>query len=145
MFLHETNPPEHYTAGAFVVRCFDNRFSETFTAFVKHAGLPHIDQESVAGGLKIFAAAPEDEARAKFMQSELEISIQLHQPRKVWLLSHTDCGAYGGLARFGGDKKKEFAFHTEEHRKAYETVRSLFPDLPIETFFIDEKGVRKIL
>ncbi|MDP3772096.1 MAG: hypothetical protein Q8Q94_01815 [bacterium] len=125
----------HYTAEAFAVRCFDNRFWKAFHAFIKNKKLGHIDTESVAGGAKIFAS-PEMESDRDFMFRELEKSIQLHHTRCVMLFTHHDCGAYGGLARFGGDSAAELAFHREEHANARAVILTRFPDLVAGSYFI---------
>ncbi len=132
----------HYTAQAFIVRCFDDRFRGAFEKFLKVKKILHADFESVAGGAKIFAS-PERKSDREFMIRELEKSIKLHKTRRVILLTHTDCGAYGGLARFGGDAERQDAFHRGEHKKAREVIKIAFPNLPVETYFIDLRGIIK--
>lgn len=141
VFLHDV-PLEHYHADAFVVRCFDNRFWKSFKKFIKELGLNNIDVESVAGGAKIFSS-PEKEGDRDFMARELEKSIQLHKTPRVMLFTHHDCGAYGGFARFERYGGREFEFHVSEHTKAVEFIRSNFPDILIDTYFIDRKGIIK--
>ncbi|MBI4224716.1 MAG: hypothetical protein HY617_00120 [Candidatus Sungbacteria bacterium] len=131
---------DHYTADAFVVRCFDNRFWSVFHKCIKAQGLKHIDLESVAGGAKIFSS-PEQEGDRDFMLRELEKSIKLHHTKKIMLFTHHDCGAYGGFGTFENNTEQEFAFHTEEHRKATAAIRGRFPDLPVESYFMDEQGI----
>lgn len=138
-FAHHTDLG-HYTAEAFVVRCFDNRFWPPFHAFIKHQGIKHIDTESVAGGAKIFAS-PEQEGDRDFMFRELEKSIKLHHTARVMLFTHHDCGAYGGLARFAGNTAGELAFHREEHAKARTIVSARFPKLIIKSYFMSEWGI----
>lgn len=143
IFTYST-PLDHYTADAFVVRCFDNRFWGVFHKFIKAQNLKQIDLESVAGGAKIFSS-PEQESDRDFMLRELEKSITLHHTKKVMLFAHHDCGAYGGFGKFRNDREKEFAFHREEYQKAAEALRQQFPDMAVETYFIDAKGVIKIM
>lgn len=143
VFSEETPLEDHYTAEIFVVRCFDDRFWKTFKHFLRSQGFEHLDPESPAGGAKVFAS-PEKESDRDFMLRELEKSIWLHHTKKVWLFTHSDCGAYGGLSRFGGDGDKEFQFHFLEHEKARKIVEDRFPDTPVETFFIDRHGIIKI-
>jgi carbonic anhydrase len=133
----------HYTADAFVVRCFDNRFWKPFKHFVKELNLKHIDVESVAGGAKIFAT-PEKEGDKDFMLRELEKSIRLHHTKKVILFTHSDCGAYGSLSRFGDDKSLELEFHAKEHETARAVIHERFPEMPIESYFVDEEGIKKL-
>ena len=70
-------------------------------------------------------------------------SIKLHQTSRVMLFTHHDCGAYGGFVKFNNDEDEELNFHASEHRKAVEVIKEKFPDLEIETYFIDERGVIK--
>jgi len=134
---------DHYTAQVFVVRCFDDRFFKTFKNFLKERGITQLDHESVAGGAKIFSS-PEKEGDRDFMLRELEKSIQLHHTAKVMLFTHHDCGAYGGFAKFENDREKEFEFHKQEHGKARAIITSRFPEIALETYFIDENGIARI-
>lgn len=140
VFSQQT-PLDHYTADAFVVRCFDNRFWSVFHRFIKFAmGFKHIDLESVAGGAKIFSS-PEQEGDRDFMLRELEKSIKLHHIKKVILFTHHDCGAYGGFAKFENNRDKQYAFHREEHQKAAAALHEKFPDMLIESYFIADQGI----
>ncbi|TSC66948.1 MAG: hypothetical protein G01um101466_837 [Parcubacteria group bacterium Gr01-1014_66] len=130
----------HYTAENFVLRCFDDRFWKVFKNFLKSLGITHIDPESVAGGAKVLAS-PEKESDRDFLLRELEKSIMLHHTKKVLLFTHHDCGAYGGFTRFKNDWEAEFQFHTEEHQKAAKLLKKQFPDLAVETYFLDKNGV----
>lgn len=142
IFVHAT-PLAHYSAQAFIVRCFDDRFRAAFEKFLVRKKIKKADIESVAGGAKIFSS-PERAADRDFMFRELEKSIKLHHTKRVMLFTHEDCGAYGGLARFTGDEKAETAFHRAELHGAAAAVRQRFPHIAIETYFIDGKGVMKI-
>lgn len=134
----------HYSADMFTVRCVDDRFWKVFKHFIKSLGQDHIDPKSPAGGVKVFAS-PEFETDREFFVREIEKSITLHHIKKIMLFSHTDCGAYGGLAAFENNQEKEFIFHTEEHKKAKAFLQKKFPTFIVETYFIDEEGVVKIL
>ena len=134
---------DHYVAEAFVLRCFDDRFWKVFKQFLKSRGMRRIDPESVAGGTKVFAS-PEQEGDRDFMLRELEKSIRLHYTKKVMLFTHHDCGAYGGSAKFGGNEADEVAFHYNEHTKARVIIGKHFPDIAIESYFLDKSGVIKL-
>lgn len=134
----------HYTADAFVLRCIDDRFRHVFEMFLMKQGIGPRDAEQVAGGAKIFSS-PTQESDREFMLDQIALSIKLHHTKKIILATHHDCGAYGGFAAFGNDAEAELAAHKEEHEKARAVVHARFPDLAIETYFIDENGVRQIL
>ena len=142
VFQYDTDL-SHYTASAFCLRCFDDRFWKSFKNFTKSLGVKHIDPESVAGGAKILAS-PEHDKDRDFMLRELEKSIRLHHTKKVMLFSHHDCAAYGGFTKFSNDEQAEFDFHAGELAKAKEIVLSKFPGLEVEAYFIDQKGVIKV-
>ena len=142
LFSHKTNLG-HYFADAFVVRCFDDRFRPAFEKFLTTKKVGHADFESVAGGAKVFSS-PEKGGDRDFMLREIEKSIRLHHAKRIILFTHYDCGAYGGLARFAGDEKKQFAFHAAEHKKAKEAVRARFGKIKIEAYFMDRNGMIKI-
>lgn len=141
IFIHAT-PLAHYTAQAFIVRCFDDRFRTAFEKFLKTQKITRADLESVAGGTKIFAS-PERKSDRDFMFRELEKSIRFHHAKRVMLFTHYDCGAYGGLARFRGDEKKQFTHHAREHTRARAAVRKNFPSLRVETYFMDKNSIIK--
>lgn len=141
IFMYQT-PRGHYRAQAFIVRCFDDRFRAAFEKFLARKKIKKADVESVAGGARIFSS-PEKAGDRDFMLRELEKSIRLHHTKRVMLFTHYDCGAYGGLERFRGDEKKQFAYHEGEHKKAKAAVRTKFPRMKIETYFIDSRGIVK--
>ena len=140
--FHHSSDLNHYTAEAFTLRCFDDRFWKAFKNFLKEQGYKHIDPESVAGGAKILSS-PEKESDREFMLREIEKSIQLHHTQKVMLFTHYDCGAYGGLARFQGNGDEQLAFHQAELAKAKAAVLEKFLDIAVETYFIDAAGIIK--
>ncbi|HEY4510601.1 MAG TPA: carbonic anhydrase [Candidatus Paceibacterota bacterium] len=138
----ESSSLEHYSADAFTVRCFDDRFWKIFKHFLKSLEIRHIDPSSVAGGAKIFAM-PEKESDRDFMFREIEKSIKLHHTKKVMLFTHTDCGALRGLSNFNNNKEEEFLFHLDMHSKTRKAVLERFPNIQVETHFIDEGGIVK--
>ena len=112
----QATPLHHYTAGAFIVRCFDDRFRPVFEKFLSLQKIKHADFTSVAGGAKALAS-PERKSDREFLLREIEKSIKLHRTRRVILFTHYDCGAYGGMARFSGDPEKQFALHKMSSKK----------------------------
>ena len=142
MFSFESSI-EHYTADAFVVRCFDDRFLAASDAFLAKLNIGHKDPESVAGGATIFSS-PESPGDADFMLRELGKSIRLHHTTKAKLFVHHDCGAHGGFGRFENDPAKELSFFQEEYPKIVAAIHDKYPDIEIEMYFIDEQGVIQI-
>ena len=136
----EKSPLGHYKADAFLVRCVDNRFWKSTKHFVKELGMRHVDPKSPAGGAKVFSSPFEESDREYFLR-ELGISMKLHHVGRVMLFTHHDCGAYGGFAKFDNNHEAELSFHEEEHAKATKVIYDRFPDLIVETYFIDKDRI----
>src|SRR5579885_1560760 len=130
----------NYECDAAVVCCFDNRFRLAFNKFLKRCGIENPDVIRVAGGAKCLAS-PEPESQREFVTGQIRTSIRLHKTKRVILMVHSDCGGYGGLARFDGDALREREHHREELERAAEYLRERFPDLQVGTYFVDFEGV----
>lgn len=129
----------HYTADACIVWCFDNRFWPAFLEFVKDQKLAHFDPVFIAGGAKSLAA-PEKPEDKNFVLRQIETSIALHKAGKIILMTHSDCGAFGGLQGFGNNKEAEFNRHTEVAAEAKKALAEKFPGKPAETYFFHFGG-----
>src|SRR5262249_45807490 len=132
--------PDLYVADAAVVSCFDERIRQTVNKFLKRRGILRPDMIVVAGGAKTLAS-PGNDFERDFILEQLRISIVLHNTRRVILLSHSDCGAYGGLAVFDGDRVREQAYHRTELERARDLVRARFPEIPVQGLFVNFEGV----
>src|ERR1700734_4033601 len=109
--FHFDSPRERYQCDAAVLWCFDNRFDLGFRKFLNRIGVKNSDPIRVAGGAKCLAS-PERETDREFVLEQIRTSMRLHDTRRVILMVHSDCGAYGGLAgAFGGDAQAEAAHH----------------------------------
>lgn len=134
----------HYTADAVLIWCFDNRFWPAFEEFVKGEGYANFDPVFIAGGAKNIAS-PEEEQHREFILRQIELSVKLHRPKKIVLMNHSDCGAYGGLAHFENDPEKELAAHKVELKLAKEFLEMspAAKGLPIETIFVDFDNIHR--
>jgi len=130
---------ERYVCDAAVVWCFDNRFETGFRKFLRRMGVEYWDAIKIAGGTKCLAS-PEDESARRFVLDQIRISMRLHGTRRVILMLHSDCGAYGGLEAFP-DAQAEAAHHAAELRRATENLAAAIPGIKIEPYFVDFEGV----
>src|ERR1700722_20209450 len=135
--FHFDAPREKYLCDAAILWCFDNRFELGFRKFLKRIGVMNSDPIKIAGGAKCMAS-PEHESDREFVLEQIRKSIRLHGTRRVILMLHSDCGAYGGLAEaFGGDARAEAVHHKVELEKAGAFVAQALPGLLVETYFVD--------
>lgn len=132
-----------YQADAAVVWCFDDRFTTAVRKFLKRRGISRWDSIRLAGGAKSLASPGQESERA-FVLDQIRLSCKLHGTKRVILLVHSDCGAYGGLARFGGDVAAEMENHRTELASAAATVLSAIPGVPVECFFADFQGIWEV-
>ena len=138
--FHFDASADHYVADAAVVSCFDERIRQTVNKFLKRRGILRPDMIVVAGGAKTLAS-PRNDFERDFILEQLRMSILLHNTGRVLLVSHSDCGAYGGLTAFGGDPARESAHHGMELGRSRDLVRARFPEIPVQSFFVSFDGV----
>ncbi len=94
----------------------------------------------IAGGPKGLAS-PRNDFERDFVLNQIRLAADLHRASRVILISHSDCGAYGGLAAFGGDQRTERAHHQNELQRASDTVKAAFANFAVECFFVDFEGL----
>jgi carbonic anhydrase len=142
--FHFDAPREPYQCDAAILWCFDNRFERGFHKFLKKIGVVHSDPIKIAGGAKCLAS-PEHEGEREFVLEQIRKSIRLHATKKVILMVHSDCGAYGGLAgAFHGDAQAEALHHQQELRRAAATLCEALPGMEIKGYFMDFEGIYEV-
>ena len=137
---------KHYTANACVVWCFDDRFYKLLKAFGKQEGFAHIDLVKIAGGAKALASAVGASPDRDFVLNQIKTSARLHGTKRVVLMLHRDCGAYGGSKSFA-DADAEKAELVKQLHQAQDLVKKELPDvdgLVVDVCFADFNGLYKI-
>jgi hypothetical protein len=138
--FHFDSAPDPYVAEAAVLCCFDHRINLAVRKFLQRNSITHPDMIIVAGGAKTLAS-PRNDFERDFILEQIRLSINLHACRRVILTSHSDCATYGGLAHFNGDRAAESAHHKAELQRAAQLVRSQFPNVSVETYFVKFDGI----
>jgi carbonic anhydrase len=110
---------------AVVLTCIDFRFwRETLEFVEKELNLSTFDFPSLPGSAKAVNECAGDEELA--MQC-IGVPCNLHHAKKIVIVNHEDCGAYGGSKKFE-TRGEEQAFHESELKKAKERILKNFPD-----------------
>lgn len=130
----------HYAADACVVWCFDDRFYKLLKAFGKQEGFGHIDLVKVAGGAKALAGGGSPDR--EFLLSQIKASARLHGTKRVILMLHRDCGAYGGSKAFS-DADAEREELVQQLRQAQGLVKKE-TGLAADAYFADFDGLYMI-
>ena len=138
--FHFDSPPEAYVADAAVLTCFDERIRLATGEFLQRQGILRPDMIVVAGGAKTLAS-PRNEFERDFILEQVRMSIRLHRTTRLFLMSHSDCATYGGLAAFGGNREREAQHHRQELQRAADLVKEKFGELTVECFFVTFDGV----
>lgn len=138
--FHFESSRDWYVCDAAIVSCFDSRFDVGFSKFLKRMGVTNPDPIRIAGGAKALAS-PDRESDRAFVVEQIQKSVNLHGTKRVILVLHSDCGAYGRLAKFKGDNAAEATHHLCELHRAAENLRAAIPGLEIEGYFVDFEGV----
>jgi carbonic anhydrase len=141
--FHFDSPPEQYIADAAVLCCFDQRIREATREFLQRQGILRPDMIVVAGGARTLAS-PRNDFERDFILEQVRMSIRLHQTKRMFLMSHSDCATYGGLAAFYGDREREVQHHRLELKRAAELVKANFPELTVTCFFVNFDGVHEV-
>jgi len=140
--FHFDSPPEPYVADAAVLTCFDQRIRLATSKFLQRQGILRPDMIVVAGGAKTLAS-PRNDFERDFILEQARMSILLHRTQTMFLMSHSDCATYGGLAAFDGDQAREARHHQQELQRAADLVKTNFPELDVKCFFVTFDGVHE--
>ena len=138
--FHFDSPSAPYVADAAVLCCFDHRIGTAVRKFLKKQAIERADMIVVAGGAKTLAS-PRNDFEQDFILEKVRMSIRLHQTKRVFVMSHSDCATYGGLAHFKGDRQAEALHHRGELLRAGKLLIASFPGISVEPYFVDFDGI----
>ncbi len=112
-----------HSCEAGIVTCIDFRFQEYINSWISENFRPKtFDRMAIAGGVFDF----------DYVLKQLEISKRLHHIKKVVLINHEDCGAYGEA---GTDEK-----HAEDLKNAASQIKQKYSDLEVQTYYLHLNG-----
>ena len=111
------------TCEALVVHCMDYRLQKYLNEWLdKTPGSGNYDRIAIAGGvLDIYAVL-----------RHIELAVRLHQIRKVVLINHENCGAYGPTGTFER--------HKQDLLEAERKIHALHMNLSVEKYYLKLNG-----
>jgi carbonic anhydrase len=114
-FRKTFGPEGEHACDTVLLSCADFRFIEQTDAFVRdHLGIRNYDAVSVPGACHFL----NDDREVDTLIRWLSIPVRLHCIRRLVIINHEDCGAYGGSEKSGGERESEQRLHEDELRKA---------------------------
>lgn len=127
---------------AMLMKCIDPRFTTNTWAYMATRGWQNAySQFNIAGG-PIAAVAPAFESWRKTWWDNLDISVKLHNVKRVVGITHRDCGA--AAVAYGDRIKTDRAYETEMNvmaLRAFRTeVKQRQPQVLVELAIMDTNG-----
>lgn len=109
---------DYQTEGT-IVTCIDFRFQKAINKWISEHVRPKIfDRVALAGATK----------NLDIIIEQIDISVRLHHIKKVILINHEDCGAYG--------TESTPEKHAQDLREAKTKIKEKYPDLEVENYYL---------
>ena len=127
---------------AMLMKCIDPRFTTNTWAYMASRGWQNAySQFNIAGG-PIAAVAPVFQEWRAAWEANLDISVQLHNVKRLIGMTHRDCGA--AVVAYGERIKTDRAYETQMHTQALRAFRDQAkkrqPQLIVELGIMDLGG-----
>ena len=117
--------------------CVDFRFREIALKWIEQEfGVEDPDLWTAPGCVKIFVTDEYPEVKAFYLEKIRDVSKGMHGIKKIVMVNHEDCGAYGERKAFETialEKKK----HLEDLREAKHILAEAVPDVEIIIAYAD--------
>lgn len=112
-----------YECDAVVVHCIDFRLQHFLNIWLtEHLGIQNYDRISWAGAAKDFV----------YIQGQIDLARRLHKIKRVILINHEDCGAYGAT----GTKER----HISDLGYAEQMIKIQYADVQVEKYYLHLNG-----
>ena len=112
-----------------VIACMDFRFHSWLRNLLVDCGLKNnYDMFVAAGSQKNFL----DPETRDFALRQVDLSVNLHLIKEVFIFAHLDCGAYGGSGSFASQEQEIEQYETDL-AKVRKMLKERHPHLVIRT------------
>lgn len=112
-----------HKAKAIVATCIDFRLQEAINNWIsKNFAVKTFDRVALAGGVR----------NLDTILGQIDIAVRLHHIKKVILINHEDCGAYG--------EESTPQKHAQDLTNAKTRIKEKYPDLAVETYYLHLDG-----
>jgi len=122
----------------------DGRLNKPIADYLNEKGLPEVhDLISIPGGPKDLI--DDEDGEKGLFRAISDVAIFLHKIENILLVQHTDCGAYGGREKCGGDERSDFHFHLDQLHLAEKAIKNAFPQLNVSSIlihFLDDEQIQ---
>ena len=127
---------------AMVLSCIDPRFQDLVSKETAKKGLTNKYSAFTFGGGSIGVVSQTFKKWHQTFWDNLDISVQLHNIKKVIVINHRDCG--GAVAAYGQEKFTNKEIETETHKSALiefkKQLKIKHPEIEAELYLMDLDG-----
>ena len=127
---------------AMVLSCIDPRFQDLVSKETAKKGLTNKYSAFTFAGGSIGVVSPTFKKWHQTFWENLDISVQLHNIKKVIVINHRDCGA--AVAAYGAEKISNKETETEIHKSSLiqfkNQLKIKHPKLVTELYLMDLDG-----
>lgn len=117
-----------------IINCMDFRLQEKLSKFLAGLGIArNYDLISVAGSALVLAN-PKNVRDRGFIIEQITIAVAKHGIRRVMIINHQDCGAYGGSSAFDSPQKEK-ARHLKDLSLAKKVVNDQFSQIEVILYY----------
>ena len=127
----------HVTCQNLVINCVDFRIQKSICDWLEKRDLTgDYDHLCTAGGIQDLVRPCVLTTEALF--KEITLSCNLHQVKRIILINHENCGAYGDALEAGSAKEQET--HHADLSQAKALINEHWPQIEVETWFYQLNG-----
>jgi len=126
-----------------VIRCMDFRFHKQLPGLLSEIFEEEVleyDSPGVGGG---GSKAVIDANSREVLFGAIDIAVEKHKTKRIIVVDHIDCGAYGGSGEHENPEAEE-KFHAEKLGQAKEILNNKYPELEIVTLYQDWDSIKSI-
>lgn len=118
-----------HTCDALIVCCIDFRFQKFIREFTdRELAVKKFDLVGFAGSTKALET----------VMKQVDISVRLHDVKKIYFIHHEDCGAYG--EENFPDSEHELERHSRDLLEAVGRVKEQYPKIKTKAFYLRLNG-----
>lgn len=134
--MNELKPKDtQHNVDDLVVTCMDHRFQRVIRERLQEeyqVDIERSDRLAYAGASKAVADGT--------LIPQIELSHKLHDIKNVYVVDHTDCGGFGGLAAHENNEQNEIDSHMGSMARAQEAIHKVLPQLVVTCFVVTLEG-----
>lgn len=129
-----------HNADIFLLSCMDFRLLDDIVNFMdKNCQTNNYDQYISAGASLGYNQNIFPEWK-KSIENHIDLSIKLHNIKKIYIIDHMNCGAYKKIYNNNLSNEEEYKLHIENIYECINKLKTKYPHLEYKGFIMDLKG-----